>query len=42
MKKFTLLAFAGLLLSASACKTATCPAYGKAAPAKPVPTAKRA
>ena len=40
MKKFVLFAFAGLLLSATACKTQTCPAYGKTAPTpKPAPTA---
>jgi hypothetical protein len=42
MKKFVIFAFAGLLLGAASCKTQTCPAYGKAAPVKPVPTAKRA
>jgi hypothetical protein len=42
MKKFLILAFAGLLLGATACKVETCPAYGKAAPTKPAPIAKRA
>ncbi len=39
MKKFLLLACAGLLVSATACKVETCPAYSKAATIKPVPTA---
>jgi hypothetical protein len=43
MKKVLLLVLGGLLLSASACKVETCPAYSKApvAPAKAAPVAKR-
>ncbi len=36
MKKFLLFACAALLLGGASCKTQTCPAYGKAAPAAPV------